>query len=96
MTGGIIRYNFESRHYNDDSDKPHNKAGFIFSPNELKFEKQVNFSERYDICYKMAELLKIEISSNGKNTSELFDIYEFFHDTCYFDTVSFKFVCSLD
>jgi hypothetical protein len=22
MTGGIIRYNFESRHYNDDSDKP--------------------------------------------------------------------------
>jgi hypothetical protein len=26
----------------------------------------------------MAELLKIEISSNGKNTSELFDIYEFF------------------
>jgi hypothetical protein len=21
MTGGIIRYNFESRHYNDDSDK---------------------------------------------------------------------------
>jgi hypothetical protein len=22
MTGEIIRYNFESRHYNDDSDKP--------------------------------------------------------------------------
>jgi len=62
----------------------HNKAVFFFSPNELKFEQQVNFSERYDICYKMAELLKIETSSNGKNASELFD--EFFHDIYYFDT----------
>ena len=53
----------------------------------MKFEQQVNFSERYDICYKMAELLKIETSSNGKDASELFDIhvYEFFHDICYFD-----------
>jgi hypothetical protein len=56
------------------------EAGFFFFPNELKFEQQVNFSERYDICYKMSELLKIETSSNGKNASELFDIYEFFHD----------------
>ena len=61
----------------------HNKAGFFFSPNELKFEQQVNFSERYDICYKMSELLKIETSSNGKNASELFDIYEFFHDMLF-------------
>jgi hypothetical protein len=31
----------------------------------------------------MAELLKIETSSNGKNANELFDIYEFFRDMLF-------------